>query len=225
MEEKNNAIEKALRILGSFLPDNKPRGTVEISLRLGFHKATVSRILQTLVAEGYLRQDPENRKFSLGETVVRLGTVAMTSARRGRLVLMRPYLEKLRDRTGQTVTLEVLVGENSMLAFSAESTVNRFLAKPTVELSPHAITTPAEYEKDLILTRERGYSAERGEINIGITALGVPVFGISGQPECGLIIVGPNYDIESNESEYVALLKETAALISREVFFYVMAAA
>ena len=250
-QDKSNAIEKALRILSAFLPDNRESGTVEISQKLGFHKATVSRILQTLAAEGYLRQNPETRKFALGETVVRLGNAAINSSRKGRLTMARPYLEALRDRSGQTVTMEVLIGDHvmlayavagarpvhvagsegsflpwnvaaglrAMLAFSTESTVCRFLSQPVVKLSPRAITTPEQYLADLEATRKRGYSAERGEINIGITALGAPVYGASNQPECAVVLVGPDYDIEKSETEYVTMLKDTASRMSRELFF------
>ncbi|MBW1775846.1 MAG: helix-turn-helix domain-containing protein, partial [Deltaproteobacteria bacterium] len=47
-QPKINSIDKALNILGAFAPYNREPGTIEISRKLGFHKATVSRILQNL---------------------------------------------------------------------------------------------------------------------------------------------------------------------------------
>ena len=249
--DKSNAIEKALRILTTFLPDNRESGTVEISHKLGFHKATVSRILQILANEGYLRQNPDTRKFTLGETVVRLGNAALSSSRKRRLTMARPYLESLRDRSGQTVTMEVLIGDETllacfvggprpvhvgveegnllpwngsaglraMLAFSPESVVRRFLSKPIIPLSPRALNTHEQYLEELKLTRSRGYAADRGGITMGFTALSVPVYGASGWPECSIILVGPDCDMERSEAPYVALLKETASRMSKELFY------
>ena len=67
-----NSIDKTLMILSSFAPHNQECGTVEISHRLGFHKATVSRILLTLTRHEFLAQNALTRKFTLGPSVMTL---------------------------------------------------------------------------------------------------------------------------------------------------------
>lgn len=52
-----NSIIKALTILLSFTPDNRPQRSVEISQRLEMNKATVNRILVTLKNKGFVVQD------------------------------------------------------------------------------------------------------------------------------------------------------------------------
>ncbi len=114
-----NSIEKALEILLSFTPDNRPLRTVEISNRLGMNKATVNRILITMKNRGFIAQDHTTRRYRLGPSTALLGR-AVKQSLDGRLVaLAKPYLDDLRDKVGETVHLEVLYDERIFLTYSA----------------------------------------------------------------------------------------------------------
>lgn len=113
-----NSIEKALEILRNFTPDNRPLRSVEISHRLRINKATVNRILITLKKSGFVVQDDATRRYRLGPSTAQLGR-AVKQSLRGRLVaLAKPYLDSLRDKVGETVHLEVLVGGRIFLSYS-----------------------------------------------------------------------------------------------------------
>ncbi len=115
-----NSIEKALAILLSFTPENRPLQTVEISHRLEMNKATVNRILITLKNKGFVIQDQATRRYRLGPSTALLGR-AVKQSLNGRLVaLAKPYLDDLRDKVGETVHLEVLYDERIFLTYSAE---------------------------------------------------------------------------------------------------------
>ena len=115
-----NSIEKALAILLSFTPDNRPMRTVEISHRLKMNKATVNRILLTLKNKDFLVQDHSTRCYRLGPSTALLGR-AVKQSLNGRLVaLSKPYLDRLRDKVGETVHLEVLTGGRIFLSYSAK---------------------------------------------------------------------------------------------------------
>lgn len=119
-QPKANAIDKALIILACFLPYNKEMGTVEISQRLGLHKATASRILQTLTKHGFLSQNKETKKFTLGYTVVQLARAIGQSVKADLIPIAKPFIDALRVDLKETVTLEVRSGGSIIMAYIAE---------------------------------------------------------------------------------------------------------
>jgi DNA-binding IclR family transcriptional regulator len=117
---KTNSIDKTLMILSCFAPHNHEYGTVEISHRLGFHKATVSRILLTLTRHGFLSQNPVTRKFTLGPAVMSLSRALRQSLRTNMVQAARPFADELRDNLKETVILEVFGGKSTFMAYIAE---------------------------------------------------------------------------------------------------------
>ena len=117
---KINAIDKALMILSSFTPHNEEMGTLEISQKLGFHKATVSRILQNLTKRGFLIQNSQSKKFVLGPAVMDLARAVNQSLRTNMVQISKPFIDKLRDSLRETVILEILSGETTFMAYIAE---------------------------------------------------------------------------------------------------------
>ena len=111
--EKANSIDKALAILSSFAPYNQEMGTVEIGQKLGFHKATVSRILKNLARHGYLTQNSQTKKFLLGPSVMDLFRAVNQSLKTNLVFIAKPFIDDLRDSLKETVILEVLTGEST----------------------------------------------------------------------------------------------------------------
>lgn len=119
--EKATAIEKALTILLSFAPHNNEQGTTELSERLGYHKATTSRILLTLVDQGFLQQNPETKKFSLGRSVQTLSSALTTSLTSNVVAIAKPYIDALRNQLNEDVGLELWSGSGTIWLYSAEN--------------------------------------------------------------------------------------------------------
>lgn len=117
---KTNSIEKALEILQAFTPSNQGMGTIEISKKLGLHKATVSRILLILTKSGFLQRDKQTKKFKLGHAVIHLGLAVNQSINNNLVQIAKPHIDGLRDRVKETVILEVLSGETTVIACIAE---------------------------------------------------------------------------------------------------------
>jgi len=117
---KINSIDKALMILTSFVPYNQEMGTMEISQKLGFHKATASRILQNLVKRRFLIQNPQTKKFILGPSVIDLARSVNLSLKTNLVHIAKPFVDDLRDRLKETVIFEVLSGETTFMAYIAE---------------------------------------------------------------------------------------------------------
>lgn len=116
----HRSLEKALETLLSFVPGNPEMSTQELSAKLGFHRSTVNRLLHVLEKYGFLQQNPETRKFVLGPSVVDLG-FAVRRSLSGRLTQIAiPQIEKLRDRLGETVVLEIGGPTHTNIAHIAE---------------------------------------------------------------------------------------------------------
>ncbi len=118
--DKTSAIDKALLILAKFAPYNQELGTSEISLELGFHKATVSRILITLTRHGFLYQNPQTKKYILGPAVSDLTRAVNQSLKNSLAQIAQPFIDDLRDELKETIILEALSGEHTFMAYIAE---------------------------------------------------------------------------------------------------------
>jgi IclR family transcriptional regulator, KDG regulon repressor len=70
-------VDKAIRIL-ELLGDGELRLT-DLSSKLGEHKSTVQRLLSTLQARGFVRQNGDNKRYSLGLKVLQLASATLAN--------------------------------------------------------------------------------------------------------------------------------------------------
>ena len=249
---KITSIEKTLAILLTFAPHNHEMGTVEISQKLGFHKATVSRILLTLMKSAFLEQNPQTRKFRLGASILSLGSAARHSLKTNMVQIAKPHIDELRDRLRETIVLEALSGKNTfmayiaegprrvriagtlgdrlpiyaaagakaILAFSLPEVVENLLDQEMPRLTPNTITDPRIFKRQLKLIRHQGFSYDNEEIDIGISAVGAPIFNHEDKPVAALVVAGPSQRVTwGSGSAIVPLLKDTAAKISAQLYY------
>ncbi|TCK35072.1 IclR family transcriptional regulator [Paraburkholderia sp. BL8N3] len=89
-------LARALSILSAFTPQEPWLGNQEIALETGIPAPTVSRMLRSLVALGYLRHAPERRKYRLAATVLSLGyaAIAHSSVQRLARLEMQAFADK-----------------------------------------------------------------------------------------------------------------------------------
>lgn len=60
------SVHRATQILGLYSFSKTHLGISEISKVLNLHKGTVQGLVRTLTRKGFLRQDPDTRKYQLG---------------------------------------------------------------------------------------------------------------------------------------------------------------
>lgn len=120
-KQKLNAIEKALEILVTFADNNRELGTVEVSELTGFHKATTSRILANLLDYGLVSQEDKTKKFRLGPLAYRLGVSQTSQSIQAFVDVSKPHIDRLRDKMGETISLEVWTGNSTVACYLAES--------------------------------------------------------------------------------------------------------
>jgi DNA-binding IclR family transcriptional regulator len=108
--------------------DEHGLGPSAISQQVGLDKATVTRLLGTLVGAGYVAQDDRTRRYRLTGKILWLAHCVTT--RLDLRSVARPHLKALRDELGETVHLGViedlrvvyvdkLEGDNSIQLVSA----------------------------------------------------------------------------------------------------------
>ncbi|MEE4355080.1 MAG: IclR family transcriptional regulator [Desulfococcaceae bacterium] len=115
-----SSTEKALKILLAFVPNNYEMGTMEISKKLDIHKSTVSRLLHLLTDHDFLYQNPDTKKYMLGRSAAKIGNAVIKSLNNSIASIARPHLEKLCASVGESVALEMVSGNNIILAYQVE---------------------------------------------------------------------------------------------------------
>jgi IclR family acetate operon transcriptional repressor len=234
-------VERALRVLDAFPELGTDVGTNELSRVTGINPSTVSRILATLAAAGYVEHLPASGRYRLGPQVLRLSTHALggvdlrSAARR--------HLDDLVDETGETATLSVpgdrdavtidfvlsrasvasvaRVGRPSvahatatgkvMLAFSAEE----LPIAPLARYTDRTVTDPARLAEEVATVRRIGHAHASGEREPDLNAVAVPVFGAPGELIAILGVQGPEarFRVRAQDAA-VPLLRSHALALS-----------
>lgn len=120
MARNLSSTEKALQILLAFTPHNQPLGTMELSKKLDIHKSTVSRLLHLLTDNGFLQQNPDTKKYTLGRRAAEIGNAVMRSLNNEIVATAQPSLHELSETVGESVALEVVSGNAVILAYHCE---------------------------------------------------------------------------------------------------------
>ena len=204
------SVERALELLETLAEPGEAKGVSELARATGLPVATIHRLLATMVAGGYVRQDTGSHKYTLGSHLIRLGEAAA----RDFAQFARPYLTELMEASGETANLAVF--EDGHVAFVAQvpsrhhrvrmftevgrrvnphtsgvgKVVLAFCPRPEVEAllarnglprrTPRTITDRARFLAELDKVASQGYAVDSGEEEVGVRCLAVPVFGVGG---------------------------------------------
>ena len=106
-------LARGFQVLASFTPEKAEASLTDIANVLGSDASTASRFAYTLEELGYLDRDPETKLYRVSPKIYAL-TVSLSGPRNIRKVSL-PYMEGLRDRTGETVVLGVRDGSEMVV--------------------------------------------------------------------------------------------------------------
>jgi DNA-binding IclR family transcriptional regulator len=106
------SVDRAITVM-EFLSRRGWSGVTEVSRELEIHKSTAYRLLTTLRDRGLVEQDAATEKYRLGFGLVLLARAV--SADLDILRCARPVCERLSERTGETVTIAVLEGDDAVI--------------------------------------------------------------------------------------------------------------
>jgi DNA-binding IclR family transcriptional regulator len=211
------AIERAIGVLEALADEGGELGTNELARRTGVNASSVSRVLSTLAAAGYVEHVEETGRYRLGLRLLQLGNVVL-----GNLDLRqvaRPHLESLVEETGETATLSV-PGERDAVTVdfvqsgSSVQSVAR-LGRPSVahatatgkvllafggvplptgkleHFTPRTLTDPRKLATAVERVRAQGWAEAAGERERDLNAVAAPIFGAEGRLAGILGLQGP----------------------------------
>ncbi|TYB58599.1 IclR family transcriptional regulator [Nonomuraea sp. PA05] len=197
------SVERALDVLEALAEHGGEAGLSEIAARTGLPYGTIHRLLRTLLARGYVRQESD-RRYALGGGLVRLGGIAESMVG----VWAQPYLTRMVELSGETANLAVLEGDFVVYVAQVPSprrlrmfaevgrrvlphstAVGKVLlaGRPASEAvavfertgmprrTPNTITDMPAMLTELGAVRSRGYAMDLGEEELGVHCLAVPV--------------------------------------------------
>ncbi|MEU7897518.1 IclR family transcriptional regulator [Nonomuraea sp. NPDC049152] len=197
------SVDRALDVLEALAAHGGEAGLSEIAARTGLPYGTIHRLLQTLLARGYVRQESD-RRYALGGALVRLGGVAERMVG----VWAQPYLTRMVELSGETANLAVLEGDFIVYVAQVPSPRRlRMFAEVGRRVLPHStavgkvlladrpdgeamavfertgmprrtantITDSEAMRTELATVRNRGYAMDLGEEELGVHCLAVPV--------------------------------------------------
>ena len=99
------SVHRAVRILKSFTPDQVELSVTELARGLNLPKATVYRILASLVKEGLIEKNSKTGKYHLGIEMFRLAWSAVNHRDLRKCAL--PAMRELSEKTKESVALYI----------------------------------------------------------------------------------------------------------------------
>ena len=215
------AVERAVQILDCFDDEHPERGVSEIAQAVDLHKATVHRIVTTLLNYGYLERTHDGQKYCLGLRLANLGAKVMRRMDLRREAL--PYMTQLVEQWGEACDLgifeqgevfyiEVLRGNHALtiaarvgqhlpahctasgklfLAHLPPQELNDILSKPLVRYTNKTLTSPDEIRQQLEQIRQQGFGMDDEEFEAGISAVAAPIYNHEGTMIAAMSIPGP----------------------------------
>jgi len=236
------AVSRALSTLRLLASSPEPLGVSEIARALAIGKSTVHGILQTLLAEGAVRE-VEGKKFRLGSLMEDLAR----SWRSGRSLaeICEPYLMGLSQETGWTTIVGVpeptklrIEGVREVggsfrvgavpgmrVPILAGATGKVYLAwsgarvpEELPAFTASSITDPKVMAREVEQARGAGVAFDRGEYLQGVASVAAPVFGPDQQLVAIVYAVGFMDQATGGKLERIGFKVRQAALrVSREL--------
>src|SRR4051812_19336501 len=216
------ALTRAMAVLDSFI-QSPELGTNEIARRTGMSPSTVSRILATLAEGGLVSYHEATGRYRLGSRLMVYGN--LVHSRLDTRQALRPLLEILARRTGETATLSAPsspdavtidfvqapgsvvsvaeLGRPSVAHATAAGKVG--LAFGDAELPPgrlarfteRTVTGRPRLAAELDEVRRRGFATAEGEREPDLNAIAAPVFGPDGSLAAIVGVQGPGSRFDS----------------------------
>jgi DNA-binding IclR family transcriptional regulator len=233
------AVVRAVAVLKAFDGARTAWGLTELAHELSLNKATVFRLVRALEQEGMLTREPGRDVYRLGPEMIVLGAHALRSAELR--TIAHAQLQMLAESTGESATLEVLVGDETLII---DEVLGRFRLSSGAELGTRwpahttstgkallaairrgggalprcleartdkTITSAARLERELARVSDQGYAVANEELEPGFVAIGAPVHNHEGRAIAALSIGGPTGRLAAERIPALGALVRSAA--------------
>ncbi len=240
-ERSVSSLSNALKLLNLFTVDEPEWALVELSEELEVGTSTIYRLTDTLIHEGFLVREPLTKVFRLGSSLLQFGQYIITSYEICEIAppilekLVRETGETVHlsilegTKTTYLQVFECLnyiniythVGKKNpahctstgqvILAYQNEENINRVIEEGLPAYSDYTITKPSQFRERLNNIKVDGFSFNKDEMNVGVSAIAAPVISPSGKVEFAVSIAGPNARINTSNAQNLAKLVKNAA--------------
>ncbi|NWJ72698.1 IclR family transcriptional regulator [Pseudonocardia sp. ICBG1122] len=237
-----SVIERVIRVLEAFTPEDGVLSVGEVSRRARLPAATGSRLVADLVSHGLL-----NRVDGGVRVGTRLWELASRAAPTMRLrELAMPVLEELLRTVGHHAQLGLLDGDEVLFVerLSAEEAVvnytriaarlplhasssglvllahaptpvqDRILSTPLPRFTPFTITEPTQLRRRLSEVRRDGFVVCPGYLHTAATGIAAPVRDRTGAVVAALSVIVPNDTVASRR---IGVVTEAARRLERRL--------
>ena len=238
------SVDRALLLLELLAQAGGRLPITVLAQRSDLALGTVHRLLASLAARGYVRQDSD-RRYALGTALLPLGDAATRLLSSWAL----PFLSQLAEQCGETANLAVLEDDHViyvaqapgrhrmrmftevgrrvlphstavgkvLLAWQDEDHVHRVLTRLGLPVrTPNTLTTLAAFSPELAAVRERGWAVDDEEEEIGVRCMAVPV-GPGVGAVAAVSVSAPASRLEAGQSDVVEALRQVAGELARSL--------
>lgn len=127
-------------------------------------------------------------------------------------VVEGPSLVRMQARIGARTQVHASAGAKAVLAWLPEEELVRIIdAWPRARLTPNTVTDKDELVRHLTMLRERGYSIDNEEMEIGLRCVGAPVRDQSGEVIAAIAISAPRFRLHDEDFDRFGLMVRQAA--------------
>lgn len=113
------SLDRLIAILDAVSSSRQPASAVEVAEATGISLSTVSRLMIEFAEAGLLHRSERDRRYTLGPKIYALSRTAESGL--DLESIGRPLLEKLRDMSGETVSMHVLRGRQRICILEVPS--------------------------------------------------------------------------------------------------------
>lgn len=235
------SLERAFSILELFGDNNRKLSVKEISQSLDLSKSTVFGLISTLSNLGYLMQDTETLKYSLGYKILALGSAVSSNDILAREAdkYLRPVCDKFQEtalcvieedgfvvyigktESSSSIVLKTRIGTKKelyctgvgkcYLAFWPEEKTKKYLKKDLIAKTSNTITDIEKMYEELDNIRGKGYSVDNEEYETGISCVAVPVFDRNNEIVSAISLTGPVFRMKEMNVDIVTASLKEAA--------------
>jgi DNA-binding IclR family transcriptional regulator len=244
------SVDRAISVL-EFLSQNGLTGVTEIATLLNIHKSTAYRLVATLEARGLVEQDSETEKYQLGFGLVSLAssvTAEFDIVRRARTVCQELSDETQEtvtltvlegdepvvihqsvassavlsaDWTGSDTPIHCTAAGKIFLTYMPERRRNRILSRRLEPFTEHTLVDPNALREQLNEIRINGYGYTVEELEVGLNAVGAPVFTVDRNVAAVVSVSSPTARLPIEDIPAVGeRVKVAAAEISRRLGYH-----
>jgi DNA-binding IclR family transcriptional regulator len=227
------SVDRALLVM-EILAALGQAGVTEIAAELGVHKSTVSRVIAVLESRGYVEQVSDRGKYRLGFSLTRLarsssGHLDLVKQSQGACdalaadvgettnlaILDEDRIVNIAEAMGSAgIALRTWVGQSCpahatssgkvLLAGLEPGEVRRRLGARLESFTPNTVVKITDLEAELASVRDSGWASVQAELEVGLNAVGAPVYDSNAGVVAALSVSGPSYRLGAEHFEEVA---------------------